>query len=100
MAVIISTLELKLIILGFRFVPNLTYFAKSHKRWLEIAAEPPFPHTNSFPDYHPHLTIGYLKSGRGKKYVKKLNGLKFQLTPEYVIYSMPNGDQDKLEIKI
>lgn len=59
-----------------------------------------FPHTNSFPDYHPHLTIGYLKSGRGKKYVKKLNGLKFQLTPEYVIYSMPNGDQDKLEIKI
>lgn len=58
-----------------------------------------FPHTSNFPDYHPHLTVGYLKPGRGKKYVKKLNGLTFQLTPEYAVYSKPNGGQDKLEIK-
>jgi len=59
-----------------------------------------FPHTSNFPDYHPHLTVGYLKPGRGKKYVKKLNGLSFGLTPKYVVYSKPNGDRDKLEIKV
>ena len=59
-----------------------------------------FPHTSNFPDYHPHLTVGYLKPGRGKKYVKKLSGLSFGLTPEYAVYSKPNGDRDKLEIKV
>ena len=28
-----------------------------------------FEHTSSFPDYHPHLTIGYLKKGAASKYV-------------------------------
>ena len=28
-----------------------------------------FEHTSSFPDYHPHLTIGYLKKGRSSLYV-------------------------------
>jgi hypothetical protein len=27
-----------------------------------------FEHTTSFPDYHPHLTIGYLKKGMAGKY--------------------------------
>lgn len=27
------------------------------------------PNTNKFPEYIPHITIGYLKSGTGKKYV-------------------------------
>lgn len=59
-----------------------------------------FPHTTNFPDYHPHLTIGYLKPNRGKKYVNKLNGLKFKLSPEYSIYSKPNGEKDKLTINV
>jgi len=28
------------------------------------------PNTTSFPIYHPHITIGYVKSGSGKKYIK------------------------------
>jgi len=31
-----------------------------------------FPYTTDFPDYHPHCTIGYLKKGEGKKYIKEL----------------------------
>jgi 2'-5' RNA ligase len=58
-----------------------------------------YPHTTNFPDYHPHLTIGYLKPGTGKKYTEKLKGISYSLNPEYVVYSKPNGDKDKLKIK-
>jgi 2'-5' RNA ligase len=27
------------------------------------------PHTDTFPDYHPHVTVAYLKPGIGKKYI-------------------------------
>lgn len=30
------------------------------------------PNTQSFPDYHPHMTIAYVKPGEGKKYATKL----------------------------
>lgn len=30
-------------------------------------------YTNDFTDYHPHLTIAYLKPGAGEKYVNKIN---------------------------
>lgn len=59
------------------------------------------PHTNKFPDYHPHATIGYLKKGTGKKYVKMLEGMQIQVTPEKVVYSKPNGDkvEESIEVK-
>jgi len=57
-----------------------------------------FPHTNNFPKYHPHLTIGYLKPGTGKKYVKQFKGLEYNLEPTYVIYSQPNGTKSKIKI--
>lgn len=28
-----------------------------------------FPHTLSFPDYKPHITVAYLKKGRAQKYI-------------------------------
>jgi len=59
-----------------------------------------FPHTTNFPDYHPHLTIGYLKPGTGKKYTEKLKGLSYSLTPKYAVYSKPDGGQDKLKINV
>ena len=58
-----------------------------------------YPFTSDFPNYHPHLTIGYLKPGTGKKYVKILKGLEYELMPNYAIYSKPNGEKDKIEIK-
>lgn len=30
------------------------------------------PHTSSFPDYHPHMTISYVKKGTAKKYEQNL----------------------------
>ena len=61
------------------------------------------PHTTSFPKYHPHLTIGYLKKGEGQKYVNMLNkaGLtEFRLTPQYGVYSKPNGSKTKIELNL
>jgi 2'-5' RNA ligase len=59
-----------------------------------------FPYTNSFPDYHPHLTIGYLKVGTGKRYVKMLQGIEYSLIPEYAVYSKPDGEKVKIKINI
>jgi 2'-5' RNA ligase len=59
-----------------------------------------YPYTSDFPNYHPHLTIGYLKPGTGKKYTKMLKGIEFELIPNYAVYSKPNGEKDKIEIKI
>lgn len=59
-----------------------------------------FPHTNKFPDYHPHLTIGYLKPGRGRKYINMFKGLKFVLKPEYAVYSKPSGEMDVIDINV
>ena len=60
-----------------------------------------FPFTSDFPDYHPHMTVGYLKSGTGDKWVKKLKVQEFTLTPKYAIYSKPNkGKKEKTKFKI
>lgn len=60
------------------------------------------PHTTSYPDYHPHLTIAYLKPGYGKKYVAMLKNAKAELrcVPEYAVYSEPNGTKTKIQITI
>jgi 2'-5' RNA ligase len=58
-----------------------------------------YPFTNDYPDYHPHLTIGYIKPGLGKKYTKILKGLEFKLLPQYAIYSHSDGNKDKIKIK-
>jgi 2'-5' RNA ligase len=31
------------------------------------------PNTSNFPEYHPHITIAYVESGKGKKYVKSFD---------------------------
>ena len=59
-----------------------------------------YPFTSNFPDYHPHMTIAYLKPGTGKRYTKMLKGAKFDLAPQYAVYSKPNGDKDKINIRI
>ena len=51
------------------------------------------PHTNNFPDYHPHATIGYLKPGTGKKYAELLAGQEFTVKPSKIVYSKPDGDR-------
>lgn len=59
-----------------------------------------YPFTSSYPDYHPHLTIAYLKPGTGKKYTKIFKEEKFDLIPQYAVYSKSEGDKDKININI
>ena len=58
-----------------------------------------FPYTSDFPDYHPHMTIGYLKPGTGKKYTKKLNDEDYVLVPLHAIYSKTDGTKEKIPIR-
>lgn len=59
-----------------------------------------FPYTNTFPDYKPHLTIGYLQPGSGKKYIDKFKDIEFELLPKYAVYSKPSGNKLKIKINI
>lgn len=60
-----------------------------------------YPFTSTFPDYHPHMTIGYLKPGTGKRYVKMFKNTEFpNMIPQYVIYSTPEGDKEIIDIKV
>lgn len=56
------------------------------------------PHTNDYPDYHPHITIAYIKSGLGKKYVDLLQDKEFEVNPTHIVYSKPNGTKSKFSI--
>jgi 2'-5' RNA ligase len=47
-----------------------------------------YPNTNKFPDYHPHCTIAYLKSGKAAKYIKKAKDLvNMDIKPDKIVYS-------------
>lgn len=59
-----------------------------------------FPYTNDYPDYHPHMTIGYLKPGMGKKYTKMFKDLEYDLVPKNVVYSTPSGEMHKIKITV
>ena len=45
----------------------------SDLRKLNKAVNDKFEITTSYPDYHPHATVAYLKKGKGKDYLAKLN---------------------------
>ena len=54
-----------------------------------------FPHTNKFPEYHPHCTIAYLKPRKAKKYIKLLSRIQVNVEVEKLVYS--NSDGQKIE---
>ena len=58
------------------------------------------PHTTSYPDYHPHMTVAYLKPGMGKKYVESLGGVPaFIYKPTHLVYSQPDGTKTEIGIR-
>jgi 2'-5' RNA ligase len=56
------------------------------------------PHTTDYPKYHPHMTVAYLKPGKGKKYTEMFEGKTYELSPSHAVYSHPSGSKDKLKI--
>jgi hypothetical protein len=59
-----------------------------------------FPFTSDYPDYHPHITLAFVKPGKGKKYE-----LKFEEPLEVkdlvdVTYSLADKSKDKSHFKL
>jgi len=52
------------------------------------------PHTTDYPDYHPHVTIAYVKAGTGEKYLDDLSKEDaLEISPNKIVYSKANGDK-------
>jgi 2'-5' RNA ligase len=60
-----------------------------------------FPNVQTFPNYHPHITISYLKAGLGDKYVEIFNKANFNtlsLTSDKFTYSKPDKSKEVFQI--
>lgn len=57
-----------------------------------------FSFTNNYPDYMPHMTIGYVKSGEGKKYIKSFEEPE-EMVSNVFSYSKVDGSKDRVIIK-
>ncbi len=59
------------------------------------------PNSNSHPDYHPHLTLAYVKSGEGEKFAGKaipgLTGKSFSTSG--VVFSSRNGKRTNVPFR-
>jgi hypothetical protein len=51
------------------------------------------PYSSDYPDYHPHMTVAYLKPGKGNKYLTILNAQEHSLKPLHIVYSMTDGSK-------
>jgi len=56
-----------------------------------------FENTQTYPDYHPHMTIAYVKKGTGKKYKKKLD-TPFEVRFNKAVYSYHKEDAENEEL--
>jgi hypothetical protein len=59
-----------------------------------------YPYTTDYPDYHPHLTVGYLKKGLGKVYTPKFASEPYTLNPTHAIFSKADRTKDRIEIRV
>lgn len=58
------------------------------------------PHTDTYPEYHPHVTIAYLKKGVVDKYLKKFKDVKpLDVKVNNIVYSKANGDRKDYDLK-
>ena len=54
--------------------------------------------TQSFDGYHPHMTLAYVKPGKGKNYIKTLEK-KLKLNFNVAIYSESNYKKEYIKLK-
>lgn len=56
------------------------------------------PNTTDFPDYKPHMTLGYVIKGKGSKYVQP--DYKYTFSDiDKIVYSKPNGEEVIINLK-
>ena len=65
----------------------LTDDLKDYRKYFETF----YPNTQTYKDYHPHMTIAYVKPGEGKKYVQKVT--PFEVNFNKAIYSTPEEEK-------
>jgi len=58
------------------------------------------PYNSKYPDYHPHMTVAYLKKGMGKRYCDMFKGYEWKLKPAYAVFSQPDGTKTRIKIKV
>lgn len=59
-----------------------------------------FPHTSVYPTYKPHMTVAYVKKGKGEEYKQTIaNALQKILKPSHFIYSKANGKEVRIDFK-
>lgn len=56
------------------------------------------PYKTDYPDYMPHMTVAYLKPGKGSEYLKILNSQEHSLKPLHITYSMTDGSKQKIDL--
>ena len=74
---------------------------KTHKTWFKIKFNPILRKLFNIEICtitQEGQVVGYLKTGKGKKYVEKFSNNEYQLSPQYIIYSQPNGTETKIKI--
>lgn len=64
---------------------------------LNAALRETFPYKNDYPDYHPHMTIAYVKPGTGGKYIKDLKKHSIFESGSFT-YSYPPNEKLKFEL--
>ena len=72
-------------------VPITKELKKYRKEFLK------FPNTQTYKEYHPHMTIAYVKKGEGKKYIKKLDK-PFKVKFNKAVYSDPGYNKKYFKI--
>ena len=111
----VSLDEVKSIIDKFAFTKilaeNVSIFEKDEYDVLKFDVKSPLlnsinkaltklPHTNDYPKYNAHLTIGYVKPGTSKKYVKAFKPIQAVLIPTNVVFSEADGTDHNIKIKV
>ena len=56
------------------------------------------PYKSDFPDYHPHMTVAYLKPGMGNKYVMAFKNEEHEVYPNHIIFSEPDNTKTQIAI--
>lgn len=58
-----------------------------------------FPNTQTFPDYHPHMTLAYVNRNTGIKYIKEFDE-SFKVIFNKAAYSYTSNEKDNIIIQL
>ena len=73
-------------------VPRNEFLLNMHNKFRE------FPHTMTHPDYNPHMTVAYVKKGKGPKYRKRFKyPINFKFNKG--VYSEPDYRKSYFDLK-